>query len=70
MEDEQKLKLLRLAINNASDFDEAKAYASFIFGFKEPFETRTPPDEEEGCKHGMRPFCTGVEHCKQRSPQL
>jgi len=32
MEDEQKLKLLRLAINNASDFDEAKSYASFIMG--------------------------------------
>lgn len=51
MEDEQKLKLLRLAIGNASNFDEAKAYASFIFGFKEPFATRTPLDEEEGCKH-------------------
>ena len=50
MEDKQKLNLLRLAINNASDFGEAEAYASFIFGFKEPFETRTPP-EEEGCKH-------------------
>lgn len=48
---EQKLNLLRLAINNASDFDEAKAYASFIFGFKEPFVTRTPPDDEEGRKH-------------------
>lgn len=51
MEDKQKLNLLRLAVDNASDFCEAKAYASFIFGFKEPFETRTPPDEEEGCKH-------------------
>lgn len=52
MEDEQKLNLLRLAINNASDLDEAKAYASFIFGFKEPFETRTPSDgEEEVRKH-------------------
>ena len=51
MEDEQKLKLLRLAVDNASNFDEAKAYASFIFGFKEPFETRTPPDDEEGRKH-------------------
>ena len=51
MEDKQKLNLLRLAVDNASDLDEAKAYASFIFGFKEPFETRTPPDEEEGCKH-------------------
>lgn len=51
MEDEQKLNLLRLAINNASDFDEAKSYASFIFGFKEPSETRTPPDEEKVRKH-------------------
>ena len=51
MEDEQKLNLLRLAINNASNFDEAKSYASFIFGFKEPSATCTPPDEEEGCKH-------------------
>ena len=50
MEEKQKLNLLRLAVDNASDFDEAMAYASFIFGFKEPFETRTPPDEEEGCK--------------------
>ena len=32
MEDEQKLNLLRLAVNNASDFDEAKSYASFILG--------------------------------------
>lgn len=32
MKDEQKLNLLRLAINNASDFDEAKSYASFIMG--------------------------------------
>lgn len=51
MEEKQKLNLLRLAVDSASDFGEAKAYASFIFGFKEPFETRTPPDEEEGCKH-------------------
>ena len=51
MEDKKKLNLLRLAVDNASDFGEAKEYASFIFGFKEPFETRTPPDEEEGCKH-------------------
>lgn len=51
MEDKQKLNLLRLAINNASDFDEAQAYAAFIFGFKEPFVTRTQSDEEEGCKH-------------------
>lgn len=52
MEEKQKLNLLRLAVDNASDFGEAKEYASFIFGFKEPFETRTPPDEEEdGRKH-------------------
>ncbi len=52
MEDKQKLNLLQLAINNASNFDEAKAYASFIFGFKESFATRTPSDDEvEGCKH-------------------
>ena len=52
MEEKQKLNLLRLAVDNASDFDEANAYASFICGFKEPFETRTPPDgEEESCKH-------------------
>lgn len=52
MEYKQKLNLLRLAVDNASDFDEAKAYASFIFGFKEPFATRTPSDdEEEGRKH-------------------
>lgn len=50
MEDKQKLNLLRLAVDNASDFGEAKAYASFIFGFKEPSATRTP-SEEEGCKH-------------------
>jgi hypothetical protein len=52
MEDKQKLNLLSLAVDSASDFGEAKAYASFICGFKEPFETRTPSDEEEeGCKH-------------------
>lgn len=42
MEDEQKLNLLRLAINNASDFDEAKAYASFIIGDRTPIATCTP----------------------------
>lgn len=51
MEDKQKLNLLRLAVDNASDLDEAKAYASFIFGCKEPFTTRTQSDEEEDCKH-------------------
>ena len=62
MEDEQKLKLLRLSVDNASNFDEAKAYASFIFGFKEPFETRTPPDDkEDGCKHEyIEPIEDGV----------
>ena len=42
MEDEQKLKLLRLAINNASDLDEAKAYATFIMGDESPIATCTP----------------------------
>lgn len=52
MEEKQKLNLLRLAVDNASDFGEAKEYASFIFGFKEPFATRTPSDaEEESCKN-------------------
>lgn len=52
MEEKQKLNLLRLSVDNAGSFGEAKAYASFICGFKEPFETRTPSDdEEEGCKH-------------------
>lgn len=52
MEEKQKLNLLRLSVDNSSNFDEAKAYASFICGFKEPFETRTPPDgEEKSCKH-------------------
>ena len=52
MKDEKKLKLLRLAVDYASDFDEAKSYASFIFGFKESFATRTQSDDgEEGCKH-------------------
>lgn len=52
MEDQQKLNLLRLAVDNASDFGEAKEYASFIFGFKEHLATRIPSDdEEEGCKN-------------------
>lgn len=42
MEDEQKLNLLRLAVNNASDFDEAKSYASFILGDRSPLTTCTP----------------------------
>ncbi len=47
MEEKQKLNLLRLSVDNASSFGEAKAYASFICGFKEPFETCTPSDGEE-----------------------
>ena len=42
MNDEQKLNLLRLAINNASDFDEAKSYASFILGDGNTIATCTP----------------------------
>ena len=42
MEDEQKLNLLRLAINNASDFEEAKSYASFIMGDGSPIATCPP----------------------------
>jgi hypothetical protein len=52
MEDEQKLNLLRLAINNASDFDEAKSYASFILGDGSPIATCTPraDDSDERTK--------------------
>lgn len=42
MEDEQKLKLLRLAINYASDLDEAKANVSFILGDGSPIATCAP----------------------------
>lgn len=42
MKDEQKLNLLRLAINNASDFEEAKSYASFILGDGSQAATYTP----------------------------
>ena len=42
MEDKQKLNLLRLAVDNASDFDEAKSYASFILGDRSPLTTCTP----------------------------
>lgn len=53
MEDKQKLNLLRLAVDNASDYDEAQAYVSFIFGSKEPFATQTPSDgEKDGYKLG------------------
>lgn len=57
MEDKQKLNLLRLSVDNAGSFGEAKAYASFICGFKEPFTTRTPSDdEEEGRKQYIEPI--------------
>ena len=50
MEDEQKLNLLRLAINNASDFEEAKAYASFIMGDRCQIATCAPrTDNSDGC---------------------
>ena len=42
MNDEQKLNLLRLAINNASDYEEAKSYASFIMGDGSPIATCAP----------------------------
>lgn len=42
MKDEQKLNLLRLAINNASDFDEAKSYASLILGGRILLTAYTP----------------------------
>ena len=49
MEDEQKLKLLRLAINYASDLDEAKANVSFIIGDRSPIVTCAPrADEGDG----------------------
>ena len=49
MEDEQKLNLLRLAINNASDFEEAKSYASFIIGDGNTITTCAPrADNSEG----------------------
>ena len=41
MEDEQKLKLLRLAINYAIDFDEAKVNMSFILGDRNLLTTCT-----------------------------
>lgn len=46
--EEAKLNLLRFAVDSADDFDEAKAYALLILGFKEPVATCTPSDEEEG----------------------
>lgn len=49
MEDKQKLNLLRLVINNASDLDEAKANASFILGDGSPIATCTPrADNSDG----------------------
>ena len=41
MEDKQKLKLLRLAVDYASDLDEAKANVSFILGDRSPLTTCT-----------------------------
>ena len=50
MKDEQKLNLLRLAINKASDFDEAKSYASFILGDRSHLATYTSrTDDSDGC---------------------
>lgn len=55
MEDEQKLNLLRLAINNASDFEEAKSYASFIMGDGSPIATCTPrADNSDGCTKAVK----------------
>ena len=55
MEDEQKLKLLRLAINNASDLDEAKANASFILGDGSPIATCAPrADNSDGCTKAVK----------------
>ena len=49
MEDEQKLNLLRLAINNASDLDEAKANVAFILGDGSLIATCAPrADNSEG----------------------
>jgi hypothetical protein len=42
MKDEQKLNLLQLVIDNARNFDEAKSYASFILGDRDPLTSRTP----------------------------
>ena len=55
MNDEQKLNLLRLAIDNASDFDEAKSYASFILGDGSPIATCTPrTDDSDGCTKAVK----------------
>lgn len=55
MKDEQKLNLLRLAINNASDFDEAKSYASFILGDRIQLATCTPrADNSDGCTKAVK----------------
>ena len=49
MKDEQKLNLLRLAINYASDLEEAKANVSFIIGDRSPIVTCAPrADEGDG----------------------
>ena len=55
MEDEQKLNLLRLAVNNASDFDEAKSYASFILGDRAfPVAHITRTDDGDGCTKAVK----------------
>ena len=55
MKDEQKLNLLRLAINNASDFDEAKSYASFILGDESPLASCAPrADNSDGCTKAIK----------------
>jgi len=55
MEDKQKLNLLRLAINNASNFDEAKSYASFILGDRSPIATcASRADNSDGCTKAVK----------------
>lgn len=55
MNDEQKLNLLRLAVNNASDLDEAKANASFILGDGSPIATCAPrADNSDGCTKSVK----------------
>ncbi|MEE3417244.1 MAG: hypothetical protein VZR53_18030, partial [Prevotella sp.] len=55
MEDKQKLKLLWLAINYASDFDEAKANVSFILGDGSPIATCAPrANNSEVCTEAVK----------------
>ena len=50
MEDKQKLKLLRLAVDYASDLDEVKAYVSFILGDRSPRTACAQrADNSDGC---------------------